>query len=372
MDNRDFKYLGKWGVIITAALLMGIGLSVGKCRRTVPSFTAAKSPPKIVMGYYPAWEREAFDHTQVEYRYLTHLAHAFTKPDAEGNLIVHEKYIYPELIRAAHENNVKVIMSIGGWGNCEGFPPMAAESEHRQKFIGQILEFCGEHGYDGVDIDWEFVSNPKEQQDFVLFIKELSSVLKAQDPPLFLSMAAPSGHLWGRWINYEQLIEDFDCISIMTYNYHGEWSIHSGHNAPLFTCQNDPCGSFHDSYLYARSREIPLHKLLLGIPFYGRSFDASGLYLPFKTSSSYSYKKVVDFLDSGWTYFWDECSSVPYLMNPENTEFISFDDARSISLKCEYIKLKGVAGLIIWDLSLDRVKDSSVLLRTIGEKFENK
>jgi hypothetical protein len=28
--------------------------------------------PKVVMGYYPSWEKDTFDHTKINYRYLTH------------------------------------------------------------------------------------------------------------------------------------------------------------------------------------------------------------------------------------------------------------------------------------------------------------
>ncbi len=193
-------------------------------------------------------------------------------------------------------------MSIGGWGNCEGFPGMAATAETRTRFIGEVVEFCLNHHYDGVDIDWEFVSSPQEQANFVFFIKELSAALKSQTPPMLLSMAAPSNDFYGKWINYEELIADFDFISFMTYDFHGPWTDHSGHNSPLYSCDNDLDGSVNDTYLYARSRQIPNEKLLLGVPFYGHSFDCPGLYMPFKTSDESSYREVMTLRSYGWRY----------------------------------------------------------------------
>jgi chitinase len=174
------------------------------------------------MGYYPAWKKAVYDQSRIRYEHLTHIAHAFTKPDAEGRLIVDDGYGYPELIEAAHRNDVKVIMSVGGWGNCEGFPGMAASVETRSRFISEILMFLKANGYDGVDIDWEFVSSPAEQQNFVLFIKQLSAALKAESPPLELTMAAPSGPYWGKWIDYEGVVGSFEYIGVMSYDYHGE------------------------------------------------------------------------------------------------------------------------------------------------------
>ncbi len=332
---------------------------------------AKEKPSKVVMGYYyNEGERGDFDHKKINYRYLTHIAHAFTKPDSEGNLIIDKGYIYPELVREAHKHNVKMIMSAGGWERCEGFPGMASTAENRERFITQVVSFCKEHDYDGVDIDWEFVSNPEEQKNFVLFVKELSQALKAFDPPLQLSMAVPSGHFWGRWINFEELIENFDYISFMTYDYHGDWSNHSGHNSPLYTCNNDLCGSMNDTYSYSQMRKVPKDKLLLGIPFYGRSFDCGDLYQRFEKSHYYRYKDVLKFFQLGWESYWDDCAKVPYLRNPEKTEIICYDDERSVSLKCKFVKEKQAAGIIIWELSQDYDQKTSLLLDIVGKEFK--
>lgn len=331
-----------------------------------------ESLSKVVMGYYASWERENFDHTKIDYKHLTHLAHAFTMPDSEGNLIIHEDYPYPELIASAHRNDIKVIMSVGGWGRSEGFPGMASSTENRQRFIDQVLDFCETDSYDGVDIDWEYVSNPEEKKNFIDLSRELSAALKSHQPPLLLTIAVPAGHFWGRWFSYEEVVEYYDFISFMTYDFHGEWTNHSGHNAPLYRCGYDLCGSMNDSYKYALSRQIPKEKLLFGIPFYGRSFDSSGLYQKFQKCESYSFAEIMDLLNAGWDYIWDDCAKVPYILKPDKTKMISFDDEKSVSLKCQYIKERDVAGAIVWALNEDYYRDSSVLLNVVAKSFGNK
>jgi chitinase len=247
---------------------------------------------------------------------------------------------------------------------------MTSTSDTRRRFIDQVLTFCRQNRYDGVDIDWEFISNSTEQENFVLFIKDLSTDLKSQIPPLLLTMAAPAGDFWARWINFEELAGYFDYIGCMTYDYHGPWREHSGHNSPLYSSQNDPCGSVDDSFNYFLQRQVPRQKLLLGIPFYGRSFDSSELYQKFQNSGYYGYREILNFLNSGWFYRWDDDAAVPYLQNPYQTEILCFDDPQSIALKCDYILEKNSAGCIIWELSQD--DDSSSLLKVIGEKFKKK
>jgi chitinase len=359
-----------WKFRISLGLILIFSLMVGKCA-IIQRYPSRTGLSKIVMGYYPSWEKEKFDHTKIQYKHLTHLAHAFTKPDSEGNLIVGEDYVYSELIKTAHKNKVKVIMSMGGWGNSEGFPGMTSTPANRKRFINQVLEFCKKNNYDGVDIDWEYVSNPIEQKNFVSFVKELSAALRGQNPPLLLTMAAPAGEIWAKWINFEEVIDNFDYIGCMTYDFHGSWSDHSGHNSPLYTCNNDPCGSFNDSCLYFLKRQIPKEKLLLGIPFYGRSFDCSDLYKKFKKSNYYGYVEILNFIDSGWSYIWDDCAKVPYIRNQDKTEIVCFDDTRSVALKCKYVKDREVAGIIIWELSEDYKKGSPELLEVIGMEFRD-
>ena len=338
-----------------------------------PSTDAAPSrPAKVVIGYYPSGKRNNFDHRKIKYEFLTHLIHAFVKPDSAGNLVVPQDFIYPELVEEAHKKEVKILLSIGGWGNCAGFPGTASTPENRQRFISQVLEFLCIHQYDGVDIDWEFVSNPTDQKNFVFLIKELSAALKAQEPPLLLTLAAPSDHHWGKWIAYEELISSLDYISCMTYDYHGPWSDHSGHNSPLYSCDGDVCGSFNDSYEYMISRGVEGEKLLLGLPFFGRSFNSAELYEKFEKSYYYAYLEVRDLLDSGWSSEFDDCALVPYVRKPDNRMIISYDDEKSIALKCQYVIEKKVGGVMIWELTQDDWGGTSVLLDVVGREFTQK
>jgi chitinase len=246
---------------------------------------------------------------------------------------------------------------------------MAALPATRAKFIGQVLDFLKANGYDGVDIDWEFVSNPSEERDFVFFIKELSQTLKAQDPPLHLSMAAPAGHYWAQWIDFEELIGCFDFIGFMSYDFHGPWSDHSGHNSPLYPCGGDTCGSLDSTFTYGLSRKIPKAKLAVGLAFYGRSFNCAQLYSPFTESLDYNYADVARLLTAGWTRSWDECALVPIARKADQKVIISYDDEQSIGAKCRYVLDKDAAGVIIWELTQDDVNGQPVLLKVVGQSF---
>lgn len=361
------------GLCLLFAGLALFGQNLG--RDFVPKRQPGLNKPqtgRVVIGYYPSFKREEQDHLFIDYDSLTHIAEAFVKPDSEGNLVVDQKFIYPELVTLAHRNGVKVLVSAGGWGNCEGFAPMAASPDRRARFISQVVSFCLLHHYDGVDLDWEFVSSEEESRNFGALVKELSAALKSQTPPLLLTMAAPAGPYWGRWINFEELHPYFDYIGFMTYDYHGPWTDHSGHNSPLYTCFHDPCGSVDDTFTYAQIRQVPLKKLLLGIPFYGRSFDTDGLYQPAQNSQYYDYSDIVKLQAAGWRYQWDSCSQVPYLISPSGKTYLSFDDPRSVEAKCRYVLEKKAAGVIIWEIKADRVDNHARLLPVVGRSLIKK
>ena len=351
-------YLGAALVFLTAA----------GCRTSlVPPGPAA--PNKVVMGYYASWTRAGFDHTKVAYGYLTHIAHAFAWPDSAGNLVVPTGYLYPALNAAAHAAGVKMILSLGGWGNCAGFPGMSATAANRGRFIGQLVDFCRANAYDGVDIDWEFVSSAEDQANFVLFIEALGAALKARMPALLLTMAAPANNYWGRWIDFERLADDFDFIGLMTYGYHGALSSHSGHNSPLYPGGGDACGSVEETLAYVRGRRVPPGKLLVGLPFFGSSFDCGGWGQPFTKSEHLSYDEIMDLPEAEWTLGWDENAQVPFLRRPDGRKIISFDDMRSIALKCQYVKDNQAAGVIIWELSQDSRLGKPELLEVVAKSF---
>ena len=65
-----------------------------------------------------------------------------------------------------------------------------------------------------------------------------------------------------------------------------------------------------------------------------------------------------------YTRHWDNASKVPFLYNASTGIWISYDDAESIRLKCDYIKQQRLAGAMFWELSSDRDED------LIGTAFE--
>ena len=80
-----------------------------------------------------------------------------------------------------------------------------------------------------------------------------------------------------------------------------------------------------------------------------------------------------------YNYKWNDYAKIPYLYtdgnNPDNISsnvFISYDNQRSIVEKVKYIKDKNLAGVMIWDITLDDKKNNFPLIFSISETFKGK
>ena len=67
-----------------------------------------------------------------------------------------------------------------------------------------------------------------------------------------------------------------------------------------------------------------------------------------------SYHQIVPCLHNGaYQQCWDEAAQAPYLWNPEEATFISYENARSMAAKVRYLKEKGLGGVMFWEYSDD-------------------
>ena len=83
--------------------------------------SSAQPGSPTIVGYYPDWNKGSYPYNAIPYQNLTHIAHAFLIPNSDGSLGGVSGFAYPQLVQAAHQNGVKVIVALGGWGGSGGF-----------------------------------------------------------------------------------------------------------------------------------------------------------------------------------------------------------------------------------------------------------
>lgn len=129
--------------------------------------------------------------------------------------------------------------------------------------------------------------------------------------------------------------------------------------------------------LYKRKGLRP-RNTLLGIPFYGRSFHLRSyspekINQPYKKTYYVTYRKIRELLkQDNYSSGFDKIARVPYLVDERTNEVIFYDNAKSISEKVNYFKKLGFRGIIIWELTQDRLEDGSSPLLDAIEKIRSK
>lgn len=291
----------------------------------------------ILLGYYPDWV-EAMPPAKVPYTCYTHLAHAFALFQQDGTLKAPHQAA--ELCRRAKAAKVVPILAVGGAESGLAYAKATTETLTRQ-----ILEIVEKNGYSGVDIDWEFPDTPGAPQKLVA----LARALRQRLPQNALLTAAVPGSEWnGKHYDAKALLPLLDYVNIMAYDFAGPWSAESGHNAPYSFCES--------AIAYWKARGWPAHKLLLGLPSYGRGFKAStfGEKPTGKSAHEYTgYTEILPLIAKGWKKQRAPKERVPYLVSPDGKEIISYDDPESIALKAALAKKSGLAGCFFWEITQD-------------------
>jgi chitinase len=330
----------------------------------------ARAGGPTIVGYYPDWNKGSYPYNLISYQNLTHIAHSFLIPNSNGSLEGVSGFAYPQMVQAAHQAGVKVIVVLGGWGGSAGFPGLAADTASRRRFVENLLSFCLTNGYDGVDLDWEYPANLTDRTNLTLLVHELRQAFAAVNTPLSISLAIPAGDWSGKWFDVGQMSADVDWYGVMTYDFYGSWSSTSGPNSPVYGSSSNTQGwmDYAVSY-YAGTRALPASKIMIGIPFYGWAFNSASMYGASTGATQQTYATIIPNLSVGWTRSWDDEGKVPYMINPGATQVISYDDTMSVRIKCNYAVSKGVQGAIIWALGQDYVNGEQPLLGVIGREF---
>jgi hypothetical protein len=159
----------------------------------------------------------------------------------------------------------------------------------------------------------------------------------------------------------------------MAYDYAGNWSTVTGNQANLFSSANNSASTPFDTQTgidYYISKGVPANKIVLGMPIYGRSFNAtSGLGMPFGGVGQGSWEAgVYDFKSlplSGATEFYDKTTGSSYSYDAVKGELISYDTVAVAKQKALWIKQLGLGGAMWWESSADKPGDLSLIQNVV-------
>lgn len=321
-----------------------------------------------ILGYYADWAA-GLTPRQIDYRLFTHLTHAFATVQSDGTLTMPDPAKSRDLCARAHAAGTKVLLAIGGAGSGKNFARATATLAGVARLVDGLAAVVRDTGYNGLDVDWESPTDAASQAGMETLIRALRERLP---PDALITMAAPASDWSGRWFDRAALLPSVDLLNVMTYDFHGPWSDHAGHNAPLAYSPDDGHPACRTNTLdgalnyWLRQKGWPREKLLLGIPLYGRGFRASGWGAPATGSyarSEVMYRDIAALQKAGWKRGWDTAAQVPSLHSPDGSEILSYEDADSARGKGRYARDNDLGGIFFWEISQDFDGQTNPLVR---------
>src|SRR5690349_9761716 len=216
----------------------------------LPTMTPTPPPFQII-----AYATDAIVESVIPYDQLTQINYSFLTPNTDGSFNpINNGWKLKQIVAAAHSKNVKVLISVGGWGWDKQFETMAADSESRGAFVQNLKSFVDEYQLDGADIDWEYPDSGASSQNFLALMQELRTALP--DKRLTTAVAAYGDD--GLGIPAESF-EFLDFINVMTYDGpdHGTME------------------QFEKGIAFWSERGVPKEKLIIGVPFYSHVKNSS-------------------------------------------------------------------------------------------------
>lgn len=314
----------------------------------------------MAVGYYPFWADS--EPASLPYETLTHVLFAFVYVQPDGRVTVEYGREKLEAFRAIRDQHpdTRFVLSVGPPSEPSRFASAAATQERRERFAKTTADLLETYDFDGIDVDWEYPGQggDEEYRHFTKLLGTTRQHLDERSDPdgqgYSLSFATTPAKWQAQQLELEQLEPFVDFLNLMTYTMTGPWSETTGLNAPLYGPDRL---SIDGLIAWWEDQPIPMDKLALGLPFYGKYFTDvpatnGGLDQEFDGAGSYSYSWIRN-LPEDYAYTWRDTNAVPTLYSDQRREFVTFDNPRSIRTKTRWALDQELGGVMIWHLDQD-------------------
>jgi chitinase len=300
-----------------AWILKGSCTSGARESQSVPPVGIAAAPNFKVVGYMPSWAGTPSD---IQYNRMSHINYAFIRPTTTGGLTaVDQPAKLQSIVSQAHANGALVGIAVGGWSDLNNvdFQTMAANSGYRAAFINNLVNLINQYQLDGVDIDWEYPREGNDPANFATLMNELSSAMHSRGKYLTAAVSAQGYYADGVQASVFSAV---DFLNLMVY----DGDAGAGHS---------PYSLAVSSLDYWLGRGLPASKAVLGLPFYARP----------------SWKPFRQLVAEG--------------ANPNSDIFNGdyYNGIATIKAKTNLAFDRGIAGVMMWELSQDAVGANSLI-----------
>lgn len=271
-------------------------------------------------------------------------------------------------LKEAHPH-LKTLLSIGSWN--EGsvkYSNLAADEDRRVRFAANVVEFLKKYRFDGLHFHWESPAtrggDSDDKENFPLLLKEIHDAF--QPDKLFLSaMVRTRIKEVEKGYDLPNIAKYVDAVLMFTFDYAGYWDNKVGFHAPI---RGQGENNIENRVQYFIDNGVPARKIVLGIPFFGRTFVSEfdgnvgdhtfdGFPGPFFREKGFlGYNELCKLRkDQQWNISFNTTASQAigkYKVNG-NTQVVTFDSPRSVANKVKYLSENNLAGVWTWFVDSD-------------------
>uniref|UniRef100_A0A182UA49 Uncharacterized protein n=1 Tax=Anopheles melas TaxID=34690 RepID=A0A182UA49_9DIPT len=250
----------------------------------------------------------------------------------------------------------------------------------RQAAVSSIMGFLiQQYQFDGLDFYWQYPvlkgGNPEDRYNFVTFISELSANLHMYGLLLTLSVAPTSDFFMGSY-NVPSLVRYVDYFNVMAFNMHHYWAGKTGHQSALYASGKET--SLYEAQLNVDAvitgwiaEGAPASKLILGVTptanimkLYAANDSSVGARTAGRgdmgqyttTEGIMSYPELcLERAKAGWETVSDRTQESFYATN--KISWATYEEVQTVQLKGAYIITRGLAGMALYDMENDDVKN---------------
>uniref|UniRef100_A0A0P0CJB9 chitinase n=1 Tax=Hypocrella siamensis TaxID=696354 RepID=A0A0P0CJB9_9HYPO len=370
-----------------SSLRSACGTNSGLCSRSEPqrpSCSADSHKLKRVVGYYEEWSKERpcnqISPEQIPAGVYTHLNFAFARIDPKSYKLQANISDYEGLTslkKRDRDRDLKVFIAVGGFSSNKPdsaatiFSNMVASPEKSDIFISSVVDFVNSHGFDGIDLDWEYPGaqdrggRAEDYVNFPNFVEKLKKALRKTDGRDGISITLPSSSGYLSHFDIKALELHVDHFNMMTYDLHGTWDQ-----------QDNPYLNAHTNLTEAKQamdllwhKGIIPDKIALGLAFYGKTYimqdpdachEPGCRYVSGGAAAPCSNEDGV-MLNSEIEQVISNTSVSPRLyedaavkiLSYNHDHWVSFDDEETLKMRIDFAKSQCLGGVMVWAVSQD-------------------
>lgn len=290
----------------------------------------------------------------------------FKLKDNNGNI---SSYASSDYVTYCHNHNVEV------WGMVKNLDLESSDidvnyilthTSTRQNLVNQIVSQALQYNLDGINIDFEQLSESKIGDAYIQFLRELS--IKCENNDIILSTAVYTPAAYNSVYKYGEQTDFVDYICLMAYDQHYGQASGEGSVASLDWVEEGVANTLEEG--------VPADQLILGMPFYTKLWKLT----PTSDDNAVDVSYIIGFENLGltsskkWmnnnitTPVWLEESGQYYGEVVKNgiTYKMWLEDEKSIEQKLILMQEYKLAGAAFWSSDLDNTSIWDVIIKYIN------